>query len=172
MRTFWRAQGTLPTAPPFILSNESSLFSFLFPGIDYQQKIRTGWKPILTYSYFVYTANILHGSYSGLIVFQPQANFAESLFIRRRYRCKTVILQPSKRCYLYFPIWGIYLFFSIICIGVQLIDRVVLFMVLDACIPTLAYSWCWQIPRWHISEFVCLFFFLPLSHHNQDSIIR
>ena len=31
-------------------------------------------------------------------------------------------------------------FFSIICIGVQLIDRVVLFMVLDACIPTLAYS--------------------------------
>lgn len=31
-------------------------------------------------------------------------------------------------------------FFSIICIGVQLIYRVVLFMVLDACIPILAYS--------------------------------
>lgn len=31
-------------------------------------------------------------------------------------------------------------FFSIICIGVQLIYRVVLFMVFDACIPILAYS--------------------------------
>lgn len=34
----------------------------------------------------------------------------------------------------------IFFFFSIICIGVQLIYRVVLFMILDACIPILAYS--------------------------------
>ena len=33
-----------------------------------------------------------------------------------------------------------FFFFSIICIGVQLIYRVVLFMILDACIPILAYS--------------------------------
>lgn len=172
MRAYCGAQGLL-TALPFVSSDEGSLFSLLLPAIDYQQRWELGenqfWHTLI-----LFTQPIFYTGPTGTLLFFNLKQTLKSLFIRRRYRCKTVILQPSKRCYLFFFQFEEFIFFfflfynflwstvdleSCVTYGIRLLHSYFsLFLMLTNSMLT------------HLG--VCAFFFLPLSHHNQDSIIR
>lgn len=86
--------------------------AFLLPAISYQQKRRTGRKPILTYSYFVTTANILHGSCWDLTVFQPPSKlWRESLHQKGGVDAKKRSFCSHQRGVTFFCQFEIYLFF-------------------------------------------------------------